>query len=167
MDFHEITHLFDGLGGVAPAVGATFDCLNSKELKAIQSRFKSELPETVNLLLSNFGAFCFEEYAYYTPLKRFPTWYSKSNRGIVGTFFGKPSKNHPKAKAISLLHQFSLHPDDFTEDFLPIADDGGGNIMGVRLASREFYLWIHDAPEGKEYCYVNRTIDDWLRSLEK
>lgn len=165
MDNKALDNLIESLGGIAPAVGDAFEPLSRKELKAIQSKFGYELPNVVNSLLSRYGAFRFKEYVYYTPTKPFPKWYSKTNRGILGVFFGKPSQAFPKAKAISLLRQIEIH-EEFAEDFLPMADNGAGDIIGVRLSSGTVEIWIHDAAEGEEVCHVSPNLDSWLNSLE-
>jgi hypothetical protein len=166
MEDKALDNLIDSIGGIVPAVGDVFDPLSKKELKEIESGFDYDLPRVVISLLTRFGAFRFNEYVYYTPTKPFPKSYSKTNRGILGVFFGKPSKAYPKAKAISLARQIEMHGEDFAEDFLPIADNGAGDIIGVRLGTGAVELWVHDAAAGKEVCHVNKSFDDWLASLE-
>ncbi len=166
MENRELDDLIDNLGGIIPAVGDVFEPLSKKEVKEIESKFDYELPSVVTALLSRFGAFRFNEYVYYTPTKPFPKSYSKTNRGILGVFFGKLSKAYPKSKAISLARQLEIHDEDFPEDFLPIADNGAGDIIGVRLGNGAVELWIHDAPEGKEVSHVNASLNGWLASLE-
>jgi hypothetical protein len=73
-------------------VGSEFDPLNSKEVVLVSKKCKFALPETVEELLSNYGAFTFEKYDFFTPIKPYPKWYSQSNKSIVGTFFGKLNK---------------------------------------------------------------------------
>ena len=141
MENKELDALIENLGGIVPAVGYVFEPLSKKELKEIASKFDYELPSAIVSLLSRFGAFRFNEYAYYSPTKPFPKSYSKTNRGILGVFFGKPSKAYPKAKAISLARQLEIHDEDFAEDFLPIADNGAGDIIGVRLGNGAVELW--------------------------
>jgi len=137
-----------------------------EEIGDIQARYENELPETVVKMLSNYGAFRFEEYVYYSPVVPFPCAYSKSNRGIVGTVFGKQSREYPKAKAISLTHQLNLHKDDFGDDFLPIADNGAGDVIGIKLATGHVQLWVHDAYEQQGFYEVRISIDEWVSSLE-
>lgn len=151
--------LIDGLGGIVPVVGNIFEPLSKKDLREIEAKFDDEFPPIVVELLSRFGAFRFNEYVYYTPAKPFPKSYSKSNRGILGIFFGKYSKAYPKAKAISLARQIEIHKGDFETDFLPIADNGGGDIIGVRLSDGAVELWVHDAPKGKEIARTNASLD--------
>lgn len=166
MENKEIDDLIDNLGGIAPAVGDVFVPLSKKDLKELESKFDYELPGIIVSLLCRFGAFRFNEYAYFTPTKPFPKSYSNTNRGILGLFFGKSSKAYPKAKAISLVRQLEIHEEDFAKDFLPIADNGAGDIIGVRLGIGAVELWIHDAPAGKEFVHVNASLDSWLASLE-
>lgn len=166
MENKTLDELIDRLGGIVPAVGDAFEPLSKKEIKEVESKFDYDLPSVVSSLLSRFGAFRFNEYVYYTPTKPFPKSYSKTNRGILGVFFGKTSTAYPKAKAISLARQLEMHEEDFAEDFLPLADNGAGDIIGVRLSNGAVELWIHDAPEGKEVSHVNASLEGWLASLE-
>lgn len=156
----------DKLGGVIPAVGDEFEPLTKKEVSAIERTLKRKIPPEVCKLLTTYGAFRFNEEVYYRPQRPFPKAYSKSNRGILGAFLGKLSKRYPKAKGISLANCLKLLKEEFPVDFLPIADNGAGDFLGIQLEDGSISLWIHDAPEGKDICFVNRCFNNWLETLE-
>lgn len=154
-----IDSCFKRLGGVNPAVGERFHPLTEKEIAEISIRFTFPLPEIVVAILSKFGASTFEEYV-------FCRTQSSENRFLIRTFLGKQNSDYPKATDISLLEQLEWHKEDFDGDFLPFADDGGGNLYGVNLPTGQVLLWSHDDPDA-EFFILSNSIDEWFNTLEK
>lgn len=149
---------FKRLGGVIPSVGESFNRLNEKEIAEISNRFDYALPNIIVTLLSDFGSCTFEEYVYFQPE-------SSAHRFLVRTFLGKCSTDFPRATAISILEQLEWHQEDFDANFLPFADDGGGDLYGVYLPTGQVLLWSHDDPD-TEFFVLSESLEEWLNTLE-
>jgi SMI1 / KNR4 family (SUKH-1) len=153
-----VNKCFGRLGGVTPAVGEVFNPLSEKEIAEISSRFDFPLPSGIVAILLDFGACTFQEYVYCRPE-------FSEHRFLVRTFLGKCSRDYPKATAISLLEQLEWHQEDFDVNFLPFADDGGGDLFGVYLPTGNVLFWSHDDPD-VEFQILSNSLEEWFNTLE-
>lgn len=166
--------IFERLGGIEPAVGTKFNPLNERDLKAIESAAGAKLPSGYRRFLAIYGAVAFSEPVYFRLNSPFPLAYSKNNRGIISELFGKLNPEFPKAKGIGVLHRFRLLRESLGDSLLPIGDNGGGDILCLRIrgkTSGSVYLWDHENRGGnrggsEEDCYpVSSSFEEWIESL--
>lgn len=164
----ELAALLEKLGGIEPSVGDDFNPLATSDIKEIEAKVKGEVPTLCQELLLAFGSFRFKEDIFYTPVIPFPKKYSKTNRGIVGNFLGKKNPKYPRARSISILHLLDLLEEDLPPGFMPIADNGAGDLIGLFVNSGrkgQVALWNHDDPSAGGLYEVNVTFEKWLNSL--
>jgi hypothetical protein len=163
---HHLKNLISKVGEFTPAVGNALNPLSNAEVDALEVRINRSLDCVHRELLTSFGASRFEDDVIFTPEAPLPKFYSKTNLGIIGIFLGKINDSYPKAKNICILHRMNIHGDDLPSDFLPVADVGSGDIYGIRHDG-SVWLWIHDAPKGKELNQVYNSFPAWLDNLHK
>jgi len=156
------------LGGIEPSVGDEFDPLTALDVRQIEKAVGAKLPKLLQQILTSYGSFSFKNYVFYTPTVKFPKSYSKWNRGIVGMLLGKVNPKYPRARAISILRTLDMLDDVLPAKYLPIAEDGMGDVVCLSLARKNagvIFLWNHEGRTGEDWYLVNDSLEGWLRSL--
>jgi hypothetical protein len=68
----------------------------------------------------------------------------------------------------NVIHEYVLRPAGWPREILPIADDGGGDLLALDLTDAgrgRVVLWIHDQP-GNELIPVAPSLEALIDSLE-
>jgi hypothetical protein len=77
---------------------------------------------------------------------------------------------YPTAKGISVLHKINVLRGSFSKDLMPIGDDGGGDVICLRIRGKPLgtiYLWDHEnRGQSKTDVYpVSISFDEWIKRL--
>jgi len=161
---------FNRLGGIEPAVGAEYNPLNERAIRAIEARVGGSLPTSYRRFLTTYGASLFCETVFFRPNKPFPRKYSKNNRGTITTLLGQQHPRFPKAKHIDILHTIEVLQETLPEGLVPIGDDGGGDKICMWIAKKPYggiVLWDHEnrGQSGDGFYPVDASFDEWIRSM--
>lgn len=163
MDLKNLVKHFEYLGGISPVGSKSFNPLSQKELKELRGRFDFDLPETVIVLLSNFGTFGFEEYVVCRADKPLPSPFKGYREPEVDLFLGKEIKKHEHR---SLKFAIKVIGAEMGSNFLPLVRCAVGDYLGVQLESGHVELWVHDEAVGFKGLRMNKTVDDRIMSFK-
>ena len=140
-----------------------------KNIKQLENEINCTLPIDYQIFLLNFGCIAFEDYVSFSFLEP----YSGGDRGSLSVFFGViPGASY------DLIVNYHNYQSRMPYNFLPIANDPGGNVVCLSLKGNDkgvVYFWDHNEEEmvheGEEPGYSNvyllaNCFDDFINSLE-
>lgn len=147
-----------------------FQSPTQEEIKQIEEAISRSFPADYINFLINFGGSAFEGYVDFCFLDK----YSHDERGLLSVFFGvRPGDGY------DLMRNYETYRERIPPNFLPIADDPGGNLICLSIDGDDkgsVYFWDHNEEEipsdGEVAGYSNvyllaRTFSEFINSLQK
>jgi hypothetical protein len=126
-----------------------------------------QLPGEYREFLKRYGNTAFEEYIRYPFIDKECSW-ANNGYGGMSVFYGLDG-------IYDLEKEFANHIGRIPSDMLPIAEDGGGNLVCLAFTGPDrgsVFFWDRDAePEDGEQdlrtnvYLIARSFDDFLKSM--
>ena len=154
--------------GIIPLFGDSFKPLTDSEIQQLEEDFQLLFLPDYKWLLKRYGSFGFNKWIEFEFLAKVPPYISDLNIGHFSTFFG--SGIDKDYLLFSLRFNIELYRDMFLQDFIPIGDDGSGDIICMSLTEDNIgsiYYWYHEAEEDDKTLYlIAESLRDFLLKLK-
>lgn len=66
----------------------------------------------------------------------------------------------------SILKTAEIYKRQIPKGYIAIAEKDGGNFLCINKKTGYIYIWVHDAPEGEDVFLVNKSLEEFMESLE-
>ena len=141
----EYQETFNQLGGLEPAAGDTLIPVPVDELAALEGDIGDPLPARYREFLGSYGASSFGESVAFQPVQPLPAAISSTGKGGFSHFFGATTP--AQDETLSLSWNLATYRDRMPETMIPIASDGGGDLICLVVTGDEVgkvYYWDHN-----------------------
>jgi len=138
------------------------------QVRTIERELDCNLPADYLEFLESYGCHSPDPYTLFSFLEPYPG----GERGILAVFFGADPKG-----TYDLLANYKTYQGRMPREFLPIADDPGGNIICLAVKGPNkgaVYFWDHEeepilrgrpAPDYFNVYLIGASFDDFIATL--
>jgi hypothetical protein len=116
--------------------------MNEGEMRTIEQEIGATIPSAYRSFVQRFGACTVSGVATFSTIDRLPQYITRDGRALFGTFFGASSETYDESN--SLVWNVENYKDRIPDWLLPIADDGGGDILCLAVSGPDrgkVYFW--------------------------
>lgn len=151
-------NIFEKLGGLRLIRNEKDTNLNLELIKVIESFFVRSLPQDYLHYLKEYGVRGFNEMVLFKPLNPNPIYKHPNEIGFlnptfegsyIDSFFGKL-----KDSSKDIFYNIEIYKDRIPSNFLPIGNDGFGNLILMSLNNENYeniYFWDHENEWDEDY----------------
>lgn len=128
------------------------------ELEQFQEYFDYEASEEYRFILERYaGSYIRVDYGIKS-LERTPLT-DQDGFDFVCCFFPVKGKHN-------VFSKYEVYQQQLPEDFIPIGELDGGNLLCLNRATGGIYTWVHDEP-GRNMHLAQHNMHDFILSFEK
>ena len=116
-----------------------------------------------DVLSPSYRAMMFVEPVKITPLEPLPQDQDLSAHTVLSLFGLSAGEDGIAAK-------YAQYKDRIGQQFIPIADDGLGNLFVVNKVDQKVLFWYHESPNGEDspnaFAVVSADLDEFLSGID-